>query len=190
MPKSTSTAPAPDLDRLAAAASGAAAPVERWNPPECGPIDLAIASDGTWWHNGQPIRRAGLVKLFASVLRRDADGSTWLVTPAEKCRIAVADVAFIAVEMTVSGAGPAQTLGFRTQLDETVIAGPDHPLRFVVEPETGGIRPYIHVRGRLEARVTRALALDLLALAETDEAGRVGLWSAGTFFALPDEALS
>lgn len=190
MPTPTSAATAPDLARLAAAASGAAAPVDRWNPPECGPIDLAIAADGTWWHEGQPIRREGLVKLFASVLRRDADGSTWLVTPAEKCRVAVADVAFIAVAMTVTGAGANQTLTVRTQLDDSVIAGPDHPLRFVVEPQTGGIRPYIHVRGRLEARLTRALALDLLALAETDAAGRVGLWSAGVFFALPDEALS
>lgn len=179
-----------DLARLAAAATGATVPVERWNPRECGPIDLAIAVDGSWWHEGRPIGRAALVKLFASVLRKDADGTTWLVTPVEKCRVAVADVAFLAVDMVRTGAATAQTLAFRTQLDDHVTAGPEHPLRFVVDGENGGVRPYVGVRGRLEARLTRAVALDLIALAEEDATGRLGVWSGGLFFPLPDEALA
>lgn len=173
------------LDRLAdRARTRGPAPVERWDPPECGPIDIAIAEDGSWWHEGRPIRRDALVKLFASVLRKDADGSTWLVTPAEKCRVSVADVAFLAVAVVAEG----DRLTVTTNLGDSVTIGPDHPLRFVIDAETDGVRPYVHIRGRLEARFTRAAALDLLARVDEDAIGRLGVTSDGAFFPLPDEA--
>lgn len=161
------------------------APVESWNPPYCGDIGLSIARDGTWFYQGSPIRRPALVKLFARVLRRDADGRTYLVTPAEKVDIAVADAPFLAVEMQVSGRARAQTLLFRTNVDDVVRCGAEHPLRFVVGDPGQGLKPYLHVRGRLEALVSRALVYDLVELATEGPEGRLGLWSGGTFFALP-----
>ena len=163
-------------------------PVEAWNPPYCGDIGLAIRSDGVWEYRGSAINRAALVKLFASVLRRDADGRYYLVTPAEKVDVAVADAPFLAVEMEVRAAGRAQELIFRTNVDDIVTVDASHPLRFAVDTVSGACKPYLAVRGRLEALVTRALTLDLaeLALAEADqEAGRLGVWSKGSFFALP-----
>jgi uncharacterized protein len=136
-------------------------PVERWDPPYCGDIGLAIAADGTWFYGGSPIGRIGLVKLFASVLRKDADGRHYLVTPAEKVDVAVADAPFLAVEMEARGEGRAQELIFRTNVDDIVVAGAEHPLRFAVATEAGGLKPYLLVRGRLEALVTRALYYDL-----------------------------
>ena len=158
------------------------APVEQWDPPYCGDIGLAIRSDAVWLYRGSPIGRMALVKLFAGVLRRDADGRHYLVTPAEKVDVAVDDAPFRAVEMEVQGAGPAQTLVFRTNVDDIVEAGPQHPLRFAVEPGSGGLKPYLRVRGRLEALVTRALYYDLVELAVTEEGRGLGLWSAGAFF--------
>lgn len=173
------------LDRLAAHTHPSGpAPVERWDPPDCGPVDIAIAGDGSWWHEGRPIRRDALVKLFASVLRKDTDGSTWLVTPVEKCRVAVADVAFLAVVLVAEG----EHLTVTTNLGDTVTIGPDHPLRFVIDADTDGVRPYVHIRGRLEARFTRAAALDLLARITEGANGRLGITSAGAVFPLPDEA--
>lgn len=160
-------------------------PVETWNPPYCGDIGLAIAADGTWLYRGSSIQRPPLVKLFASVLRRDADGRHYLVTPAEKVDVAVADAPFLAVEMAVEGAGVGQSLTFRTNVDDVVTAGPGHPLRFAVDPENGGLKPYLLVRGRLEARVTRALVMDLVALATPDNSGHLALTSLGGRFALP-----
>jgi hypothetical protein len=139
-------------------------PVERWNPPFCGDIDIRIAADGGWHYNGTPIGRPALVRLFASVLKKEAD-RFFLVTPVEKLGIQVDDAPFQAVEMAVEGEGPARRLVFRTNLDEVVAAGPDHPLRFVQGPE-GGLKPYIHVRRDLWARLTRALTFDLVDLAE------------------------
>jgi uncharacterized protein len=159
------------------------APVERWNPPYCGDIGLAIDSNGGWSYRGSAIQRPALVKLFARVLRRDADGHYHLVTPAEKVDVAVADVPFMAVEMDVAGAGPARSLTFRTNVDDVVACGPDHALRFGDGP-SDGVRPYLHVRGRLEARLTRALTHELLGLVAECEGGRPGVWSRGTFFAL------
>lgn len=178
------------IARLAAQAQGGRAPlpVEHWSPPDCGPVDLAIAFDGTWLHEGRPIVRPQMLKLFAAALHKDADGITWLVTPQEKCRVAVADAPFLAVEMARAGHGGEQILVFRTNLDDLVTAGPAHPIRFVVDEETGGIRPYLRVRGRLEARLTRSTALDLLDLIESDETGRFGIWSGDAFFPLPREA--
>ncbi|WP_374831546.1 DUF1285 domain-containing protein [Paenochrobactrum pullorum] len=138
-------------------------PVEQWAPDFCGDIDMEIRADGSWIHEGSPITRKEMVKLFASILRKDADGKTYLVTPVEKVGIRVEDAHFIAVEMSVS---PDQLLRFRTHLDDYVEADAHHPLRFEIDAVTGGVKPYINVRGRLEARLTRALTYDLLALGE------------------------
>ena len=160
------------------------APVEKWNPPYCGDIGMKIRADGVWNYGGTPIGRMPLVKLFAGVLRKDADGKHYLVTPVEKVDVDVADAPFLAVEMEVRGSGREQTLVFRTNVDDIVEAGPAHPLRFEVEPGSQGLKPYLLVRGRLEALVTRALYYDLVELAE-DEGNGLGLWSGGTFFAMP-----
>lgn len=159
-------------------------PVELWDPPYCGDIGLAIAADGTWHYRGSPIRRKAMVALFARVLRRDADGRHFLVTPAEKVDVAVADAPFLAVEMEVRMAGGVQQLVFRTNVDDIVVAGAGHPLRFAVDPSNGGLKPYLLVRGRLEALVTRALTMDLVALAEEDGAGRLCVSSCGVGFGI------
>ena len=162
------------------------APVEKWHPPYCGDIGMRIRSDGVWLYQGSPIGRMALVKLFASVLRKDADGKHYLVTPAEKVDVGVDDAPFLAVEMEVRGSGPAQSLTFRTNVDDIAEAGPQHPLRFVVEPGSGGLKPYLLVRGRLEALVTRALYYDLVELAVTGEELGLGLWSGGSFFPMQE----
>jgi hypothetical protein len=160
-------------------------PVERWNPPYCGDIGMAIRRDGSWTYQGSPIGRKPLVRLFSRVLRRDADGRFYLVTPVEKIDIAVEDAPFLAVEMDVSGAGRAQALVFRTNVDDAVACNAEHPLRFEVEAGSGGLKPYLLVRGRLEALVTRAVYYDLVELADTDAQGRLGIWSSGHFFVMP-----
>ena len=142
-------------------------PVERWNPPFCGDIDMEIRADGTWFYLGTPIGRAPLVRLFSTVLRRDEDGKTYLVTPVEKVGIRVADAPFLAVEMNVSGEGAARVLTFRTNVGDVVEAGPEHPLRFVIAGENSELKPYLLVRGRLEALVSRAVMYDLVELGET-----------------------
>jgi hypothetical protein len=158
-------------------------PVERWNPPYCGDIGMAIRRDGTWMYQKSPIGRKPLVKLFSRVLRKDDDGRHYLVTPVEKVDVAVEDAPFLAVEMEVANEGERQTLTFRTNVDDVVRVGPDHPIRFVEEDVSGGLKPYLLVRGRLEALVTRAVYYDLVELA-VEHAGRTGLWSDGVFFPL------
>jgi hypothetical protein len=160
------------------------APVETWDPPYCGDIGLRIRADGVWLYRDSPIARPALVKLFASVLRKDADGRHYLVTPAEKIDVAVEDAPLLAVEMEVGGTGTAQSLIFRTNVDDIVTAGPEHPLRFAVEPESGGLKPYLLVRGRLEALLTRALAYDLVEIAVAEAGRGLGVWSDGAFFAI------
>lgn len=137
-------------------------PVDKWNPPFCGDLDMEIRADGTWFYMGTPIGRAPLVRLFSTVLRKDDDGRTYLVTPVEKVGIRIVDAPFLAVEMAVSenDAGPLLTL--RTNVGDIVEAGKDHPLRFEIEPLTGGLKPYVHVRGRLEALVSRPVMYDLV----------------------------
>lgn len=144
--------------------SGGLLPVETWNPPDCGDLDMEIAADGTWFYLGTPIGRPALVKLFSSVLRKDEDGRTYLVTPVEKIGIRVADAHFVAVEMHVDDRDGLQVLTFRTHVGDVVEAGPDHPLRFELEARTMGVKPYLHVRGRLQALVNRAVMYDLIAL--------------------------
>ncbi|HHZ10388.1 MAG TPA: DUF1285 domain-containing protein [Rhizobiales bacterium] len=146
-------------------------PVERWNPEFCGDIDMEIRADGTWFYLGTPIGRMPLVQLFSTVLRKDADGRTYLVTPVEKVGIRVVDAPFVAVELNVRGAGDGQVMTFRTNVGDVVEAGPDHPLRFVDEPGTGGLKPYLLVRGRLEALVARPVMYELVNHGEEIEIG-------------------
>jgi len=175
--------PPTSLVGFAAAAPGQGpAPVERWNPPYCGDVGLEIRSDGSWWHQGRPINRPELVRLFARVLRKDADGQTYLVTPAEKVDIKVADAPFLGVEVIAEGDGGGRVVHIRTNLDEWVKLVTQHPLRFDRE-EGGGLKPYVLVRGRLEARLTRASTFDLVDLAEERD-GELGLWSGGTWWAM------
>lgn len=177
------------LEALVRAADIAAdAPVESWNPPYCGDIGLAIRADGTWEYGQSPIRRPALVKLFARVLRRDPDGRHYLVTPAEKVDVAVADAPFLAVEMESAGSGSGQQLTFRTNLDDIVRCGPDRPLRFVASGPEGGLKPYVRVRGRLEAKVARAVYYDLVSLAQPapNDGEALGIWSGGAFFPLSE----
>src|SRR5436190_11885702 len=161
-------------------------PVHLWNPPDCGDIDMRIAAAGTWLYQKTPIGRPALVKLFASVLKREAD-KYFLVTPVEKCGITVDDAPFLAVELEVEEAAGGRVLHFRTNVDEWVACGPDHALRFDPESETGGLKPYLHVRRNLWAKVTRALFYDLVEFGEErDVAGErlFGIVSGGAFFAM------
>ena len=135
---------------------------------------MRIAADGTWFYLGTPIGRPALVKLFSSVLRRDGDDYV-LVTPVEKVGITVEDAPFQAVEMAVEGEGDARTIAFRTQVDDLVSVGPEHPIRFE-RAAKDGLKPYVHVRRELWARVTRALTYDLLALGEVREVDGVAMF--------------
>ncbi|ACM27224.1 DUF1285 domain-containing protein [Agrobacterium rhizogenes] len=160
-------------------------PVERWNPPFCGDIDMEIRADGTWFYMGTPIGRAPLVRLFSTVLRKDADEKTYLVTPVEKVGIRVVDAPFVAVEMSVTERDGKRLLTFRTNVGDVVEAGREHPIRFVICGDNDELKPYLHVRGRLEALVTRAVMYDLVELGETVEiAGRdmFCVRSGGTIF--------
>jgi hypothetical protein len=180
----------PGFDAIAGAAQEAARkgppPVHLWNPPFCGNLDMRIAADGTWFYLKTPIGRAALVKLFASVLKREGD-EYFLVTPVEKCGIVVDDVPFVAVELRVDKDAAGQVLHFRTNVDDWVACGLDHALRFEPQSGTGGLKPYLHVRHNLWARVTRALFYDLVELGQerdVDGERMFGLVSAGEFFAM------
>lgn len=141
-------------------------PVDLWHPEFCGDLDMEIRADGTWFYMGTPIGRQPLVRLFSTVLRKDKDGRTYLVTPVEKIGIRVEDAHFLAVEMQVCGRGESQVLTFRTNVGDVVEVGPEHGLRFAIDPENGGLKPYINVRGRLEALMTRAVMYELMQLGE------------------------
>ena len=161
-------------------------PVHLWNPPFCGDLDMRIGSDGTWYYLKTPIGRPALVKLFASVLKREED-KYFLVTPVEKCGITVDDAPFLAVELKVEEAPGGRILHFRTNVDDWVACGADHALRFVPEPMTGGLKPYLHVRRDLWAKVTRALFYDLVELGEEREVGgeqMFGIASMGEFYVM------
>src|SRR5215218_3347072 len=184
------------LEALAGAAKQAAGkgppPVHLWDPPFCGDLDIRIATDGTWFYLGSPIGRAALVKLFASVLKREGD-KYFLVTPVEKIGITVEDAPFTAVELRVEEGPRGRSLCFRTNVDEWIAAGSDHRLRFEPESETGGLKPYLHVRRELWAKVSRPLFYDLVELGEErsiDGVAMFGVVSMGEFFAMaPAESL-
>ena len=174
------------LESLTAAIgkSRAPPPVHLWDPPFCGDIDMRIAADGSWHYQGSPIGRPAMVRLFASVLKREGD-RYFLVTPVEKVGIKVIDAPFLAVSLAPEDEGAKRTLVFRTNVDDVVRCDAEHRLRFEPEAGTGGIKPYLHVRRDLWALVTRALFFDLVALGETRQIeGRkmFGVASAGEFF--------
>lgn len=162
-------------------------PVHLWNPPFCGQIDMRIARNGSWHYMGSPISRPAMVKLFASILRREADDSYVLVTPVEKCGIRVDDAPFAAVEATVAGEGATRQIVFRTNVDDVVPLDAEHPLRVSVHPETGEPSPYLLVRDRLEALIARPVYYQLVEMAEersVDGKAVLGVESAGQFFVL------
>src|SRR5215472_13251256 len=176
------------LDAIAGAAKRAGEkglpPVHLWNPPFCGDLDMRIASDGTWFYLKTPIGRPALVQLFASVLKREGD-RYYLVTPVEKCGIQVEDAPFLAVEMRVADDESGKVLNFRTNVDEWIACGSAHELRFDPEPGTGGLKPYLHLRRGLWAKVTRSLFFDLVGLGEERQIGdeaMFGVASMGVFF--------
>ena len=177
-------AAAPSADSLAASAKDAAKkgppPVHLWNPPFCGDLDMRIARDGTWFYNGTPIGREALVRLFASILRKDGDRYV-LVTPVEKVGITVEDAPFVAVDFRREG----DRLVFTTNVGDETAAGPEHPIRVVRDPETGEPAPYVHVRADLEALIDRKSFYRLVEIGETravDGVDWFGLDSGGAFF--------
>lgn len=182
--KNSETTEAPSAENLASAASRAGArgpaPVHLWDPPYCGDLDMRIARDGTWFHEGTPIGRERMVKLFASILKREGDRH-YLVTPVEKVGITVDDAPFVAVDVAREGEG----LRFTTNLDETAVAGPEHPIRVVRDPETGEPAPYIEIRSGLEALIDRKSFYRLVELGETaphEGEDWFGVRSNGAFF--------
>jgi len=161
-------------------------PVDKWNPTHCGPSDMRIARDGTWFHQGSPIGRRAMVRLFSTILRREADGRYVLVTPVEKLDIEVEDAPFVAVELKSEGEGPQRSLAFRLNTGDLVVAGPDHPLRLRKGDE--GPLPYVEVRAGLDALIARPVYYELANLALAEGGEPPGLWSGGVFFPLDAEA--
>lgn len=180
--------PPPDLASLSLADIARLAsekrlpPVEKWNPTHCGDSDMRIARDGTWFHQGSPIGRQEMVRLFSTILRREPDGGYVLVTPVEKLDIVVEDAPFVAIEMKAEGDGEDANLAFRLNTGDLVTAGADHPLRF--EQADDGPRPYLHVRGGLEALVVRSVYYEIAERALSGADDPAGVWSDGAFFAL------
>ncbi len=178
--------PPPDLASLSLAQIAELAgerrlpPVESWNPDHCGHSDMRIARDGTWYHQGSPIGRPAMVRLFSTILRREPDGRHVLVTPVEKLDIEVEDAAFVAVEMKMEGEGAAAEIAFRLNTGDLVAAGPDHPLRFAARAD--GPHPYLAVRAGLEALIARPVYYELAALALDNGSRPAGVWSRGAFF--------
>jgi len=181
----------PSAESLAAAATQAAKqagkrglpPVERWNPPFCGDIDMRIARDGTWFYLGTPIGRPALVRLFSTILKREGD-AYFLVTPSEKVGIRVDDAPFVAVDFSATGKGEGQVLTFETLTGDSAAAGPDHALRVERAPD-GEPSPYIHIRRNLEALIDRKSFYRLVELgvhAPWQGESWFGVWSGGAFF--------
>jgi len=171
------------LDALAAQiGERGAAPVDRWNPTHCGDSEMRIARDGTWYHQGQPIGREAMVRLFATVLRREPDGSHVLVTPAEKLSIDVDNTAFRALEMTMEGDGEQRRIAFRLDSGDAVIAGPGHGLTVIETP--AGLSPRLAVRHGLEAELALPLYLELADIALAKGCDPPGVWSDGALFSL------
>lgn len=159
-------------------------PVHLWNPPDCGDLDIRIARDGTWFYLGTPIGRPELVRLFSTILRKDGERFV-LVTPVEKVGITVDDAPFVAVDFTVEGSSVDQALTFQTNLEDSAVAGPEHPIRVVRDPKTGEPSPYVLIRDRLEALIDRKSFYRLVEIgahAEYADESWFGLWSSSTFF--------
>jgi hypothetical protein len=161
-------------------------PVESWNPSHCGHSAMRIARDGTWFHEGSPIGRPAMVRLFSTILRREPDGSYALVTPVERLTIDVEDAPFVAVELKSEGEGLERSLAFRLNTGDLVVAGKAHPLRF--ESGQDGPHPYVEVRKGLDALVTRSVYYELAEHALAEGADPLGLWSGGVFFPLEPAA--
>ena len=174
----------PDAEGLLASVNAAKTrglpPVHLWNPPFCGDLDMRIARDGTWFYQGTPIGRPGLVKLFSSILKLEND-KFFLVTPVEKVGIIVDDAPFVAIDFDAKGQGETQNLIFQTHVEDRVTASPDHPIRVERDPETGEPSPYVHVRAGLEALIDRKSFYRLVELGVHHE-GWFGVWSGGVFF--------
>ncbi|MEL7099163.1 MAG: DUF1285 domain-containing protein [Pseudomonadota bacterium] len=164
-------------------------PVEKWNPPFCGDLDMRIARDGTWFYEGSPIGRPGLVKLFSSILKRE-EGKYFLVTPVEKVGITVDDAPFVAIDFDAAGQGADQVLTFVTHVDDIAKAGPAHRIEVTRDPDTGEPAPYIHIRADLWALIDRKSFYRLVDLGET-HGDWFGVWSGGEFFGIiPAEELA
>ena len=178
---------------IAAEADARKPPLELWNPDKVADLGFVITADGVWHYQGSPIERAALTRLFASILRREADGKHYLVTPVEKVVVKVEDAPLLAVEMWAEGEGASQALSFRSNLDDVILCGPDHPLRFAPDAATAAPKPYLAVRHGLDALATRAVYLEMVehGVIETAADGRsFGLWSRGAFFPMaPAEAV-
>jgi uncharacterized protein len=178
----------PDLSRLSLAeiaamvAAGKLPPVAQWNPPHCGHSEMRIARDGSWYHQGGRIHRETMVRLFSSILRKEADGSHVLVTPAEKLIIDVEDAPFVAVEVKSEGEGPDRRLAFRLNTGDLVVADADHPITVIARGEEPA--PYLMVRGGMTALIARPVYYELANIAVDEGASPLGLWSHGRFFAL------
>jgi hypothetical protein len=195
-PEDLSTLSLADIARLAG--ERRLPPVEKWNPTHCGDSQMRIGRDGTWFHEGAPIGRPAMVRLFSTILRREPDGRFVLVTPVEKLDIEVEDAPFVAVELKSEGEGEARSLAFRLNTGDLVVAGPDHRLRFRGDShfsarqgqvDTGLGKsdcphPYLHVRGGLDALVARPVYYELAEIALAEGASPAGVWSGGAFFAL------
>ncbi len=159
-------------------------PVHLWNPPFCGDLDMRIARDGTWFYEGTPIGRPGLVRLFSTILRKDGD-KYFLVTPVEKVGITVDDAPFLAVDFDVTTSDAGQQLTFHTNVGDSVVAGPDTPLRFTRDTATGEPSPYVTVRANLDALIDRKSFYRLVELGDENVVEGVswfGVWSDGAFF--------
>ncbi len=179
----------PTADGIAAAARAAAKgkglpPVHKWNPPDCGDLDIRIARDGMWYYLGTPFGRPELVRLFSTILRKDGD-KYYLVTPVEKVGITVEDAPFLAVDFEIAGKGAAQELTFHTSVGDKTTAGPDAPIRVERDPETGEPSPYVLVRANLEALIDRKSFYRLVDIGThhaVDGTDWFGVWSGGQFF--------
>jgi len=176
-----------DLMKALADTEDGQRPVEKWNPDYCGEMDMVIKADGSWWHDGTRVTRRGLIDLFASILRKDEDGETYLITPVEKIKIVVERAHFIAVRVDIEGESEAQRIFFTTNLDEVVEAGTENPIRVETDSETLEPAPFVTIRGRLEASLNRPVFYELVEHAverETPEGQQLGIWAGGLFFPL------
>ena len=190
---SKETINSPSADSLAEAAKKAQGkglpPIHQWTPDFSGDLDMRIARDGTWFHEGTPINREGLVRLFSTILKREGD-DYFLVTPVEKWRIEVEDAPFVAVDFEAEGVGEGQSLVFETNVGDRVVAGEGNPIRVERDGETGEPSPYVMVRDGLEALIDRKSFYRLVEIGEERD-GWFGLWSDGVFFkVIPAEEMT